>query len=118
MVNIDQQADFYGDKITPWSAAEFEMVCAPPPGPTGGASNAKFASITIRASLSSIECPRCPHCQVRIALEQVSAASPGYDLRTFECAKCDRISIRLVPHDPMKVGDALRWLGSELKRPN
>jgi len=69
-------------------------------------------------SLSSIECPRCPHCQIRMVLEQVSPATPGYDLRTFVCAMCDRITTRLVPRDPMKVGDALRWLGSELKHPN
>jgi hypothetical protein len=42
-------------------------------------------------------------------------STPGYDLRAFECATCDRISTRLVPSDPMKAGDAPRWLNSELK---
>lgn len=51
-------------------------------------------------------------------LEGISPAPPGYDLRTFECAQCDRISTRLVPTDPMKTGDALRWLGGGLKRPD
>ena len=68
--------------------------------------------------LSALECPRCPHCQVRMTLEHISPAPRGYDLRTFECAKCDRISTRLVPTDPMKTGDALRWLGGGLKPPN
>jgi hypothetical protein len=53
-----------------------------------------------------------------MALEYISPAPRGYDLRTFECAKCDRISTRLVPSDPMKTGDALQWLGGGLKPPN
>ena len=65
--------------------------------------------------LSSLECPRC---QARMTLTAISPAPPGYDLRTFECAKCDRISTRLVPKDPMKTGDAPRWLGDQLKPPD
>jgi hypothetical protein len=53
-----------------------------------------------------------------MTLESISPAPPGYDLRTFECAGCDRISTKLVPKDPMKTGDALRWLSGELKPPN
>jgi hypothetical protein len=49
-------------------------------------------------------------------LESIAPAAPGYDLRAFECAKCDRISTRLVPNDPMKTGDFTQWLVSELKR--
>lgn len=63
------------------------------------------------------ECPRCPHCHARMFLTDISPAPPGYDLRTFECDKCDRRSTRLVAKDPMKTGDALRWLDSELKAP-
>ena len=70
-----------------------------------------FQASKWRNSPISIECPRCPHCQARMRLEGISPAPPGYDLRTFECAQCDRISTRLVPTDPMKTGDALRWLG-------
>jgi hypothetical protein len=67
--------------------------------------------------LSPIECPRCPHCQSRMTLESTAPAPPGYDLRLFECARCDRISTRLVPSDPMKTGNAMRWLGGGLKGP-
>lgn len=77
-----------------------------------------FQASKWRNSPISIECPRCPHCQARMRLEGISPAPPGYDLRTFECAQCDRISTRLVPTDPMKTGDALRWLGGGLKRPD
>jgi hypothetical protein len=52
-----------------------------------------------------------------MTLERTSPAPPGYHLRTFECAKCDRIATRLVPRDPMKTGDALQWLGGGLKPP-
>ena len=68
--------------------------------------------------LSSLECPRCPHCQARMTLTAISPAPPGYDLRTFDCAKCDRISTRLVPKDPMKTGDAPQWLSGQLKPPD
>jgi hypothetical protein len=70
------------------------------------------------SQLSPIECPLCPRCQARMALERVSPAPSAYDLRTFECAKCDRIATRLVPRDPMKTGDGLRWIGGDLKPPN
>jgi len=65
----------------------------------------------------SLECPRCPRCQARMILTGISPAPAGYDLRAFECAKCDRISTRLVPKDPMKTGDAMRWLSGDLKPP-
>jgi hypothetical protein len=74
----------------------------------------KFQTSKSRSSVSSIECPRCPHCQARMRLEIISPAPAGYDLRTFECTKCDRISTKLVPCDPMKTGDVLRWLHGEL----
>lgn len=64
-----------------------------------------------------LECPNCPHCQARMALESVSPAPPGYDLRTFACGQCNRISTRLVPRDPMKTGDALQYPRSELRPP-
>jgi hypothetical protein len=70
------------------------------------------------SSLSSIECPRCPHCQTRMTLAAISPAPPGYDLRSFECDKCDRIATKLVPTDPMKTGNALGWLKGELGSPN
>jgi hypothetical protein len=70
-----------------------------------------------QSGFSAIECPRCQRCQARMTLELTSPAPSGYHLRTFECAKCDRIATRLVPRDPMKTGDALQWLGGGLKPP-
>ena len=121
VVNIDQQADFYeekmgllGERLRREGDSDVRVYLTqqgvhhmprPHPSPTSPA-------------LSSVECPRCPHCQARMRLGCIAPAPPGYDLRTFECAACDRISTRLVPHDPMKTGDATRWLDGELKRPN
>jgi len=40
----------------------------------------------------------------------------GYELRTFECPKCDRFQRTLVVSDPMS-GDARGWLAGELGSP-
>jgi len=32
--------------------------------------------------------PVCPHCGKEIALVRIEPASPGHDLRTFECTGC------------------------------
>jgi hypothetical protein len=52
-----------------------------------------------------------------MTLVAISLAPPGYDLRAFECAKCDRTATKVVPTDLMKTGDVLRWLNGELGRP-
>jgi hypothetical protein len=116
MVNIDQHANLYGDKMSPVDS-RLPVFCARLIG-QGVYTMPGSHSVPTGPSLSSIECPRCPHCQGRMTLESIAPAPPGYDLRTFECARCDRISTKLVPSDPMKTGDATRWLGSELKAPD
>jgi len=52
-----------------------------------------------------------------MTLTGITPSPPDYDLRSFECAKCDRVSNRLVPKDPMKTGDAPGWLKGDLKPP-
>jgi hypothetical protein len=41
----------------------------------------------------------------------------GYDIRMFECAKCDHVHSTLVVNDPMKSGNAQGWLAGELRTP-
>jgi transposase-like protein len=41
--------------------------------------------------LSTIERPRCPHCQTRTILSRIAPGPAGYELRAFECPKCDRV---------------------------
>lgn len=67
--------------------------------------------------LSAVERPRCPHCQTRTMVAGIAPGPAGYELRTFECPKCDRAQRTLVVSDPMS-GDARGWLRGELKSPN
>jgi transposase-like protein len=69
-----------------------------------------------RQFITALEHPRCPRCQRRMRLEDVSLGPKGYEHRSFECAKCDHAETRAVPSDPIK-SNAVRWLAGELKAP-
>jgi hypothetical protein len=64
-------------------------------------------------SLLPIERPRCPKCQNRMLLARIMPGPKGYDLRNFECDKCDQVVTRTVATDPMK-SDVTGWLNGEL----
>jgi hypothetical protein len=67
-------------------------------------------------SLLPIERPRCPTCHNRMNLAQVMPGRPGFDVRTFECGRCEHAHILTVATDPMK-SDKIGWLAGELKPP-
>jgi hypothetical protein len=67
--------------------------------------------------LSAIEGSCCPRCQTRTMLAGIASGPAGYELRTFECPKCDRVQRTLVVSDPMS-GDARGWLSGQLKSPD
>ena len=67
-------------------------------------------------SLIPIQRPRCPRCQNRMMFSFIMPGRPGYDVRTFECVKCDHIETRMICSDPMKVGSA-GWADSDLYPP-
>jgi hypothetical protein len=67
--------------------------------------------------LGTMERLRCPRCQTRTMLAGSAPGPAGYELRTFECPKCDRVQRTLVVSDPMS-GNARGWLRSELKSPD
>jgi hypothetical protein len=68
-------------------------------------------------SLLPIEHPRCSKCrQVRMSLARIMPGPKGFDIRTFECAKCDHVMVVSVDHDPMKSAGA-GWQNSQLKPP-
>jgi predicted nucleic acid-binding Zn ribbon protein len=73
-------------------------------------------SSTSGPSLAPIERPRCPKCHNRMDLARIMAGPKGYDLRNFECDKCDCVTTVTVATDPMK-SDAMRWLAGGLKPP-
>jgi hypothetical protein len=70
-----------------------------------------------RPSLTTIEHPNCPRCrQARMSLARIAPGPRGYDMRTFECRKCEHVHTVTIAIDPMK-SDKTGWLAGELKRP-
>jgi tRNA(Ile2) C34 agmatinyltransferase TiaS len=69
-----------------------------------------------RPFITVLEHPRCPRCQRRMKLENVSPGSKGFEHRLFECSKCDHAETRAVPSDPIK-SSAVQWLAGELRAP-
>jgi hypothetical protein len=49
-------------------------------------------------------------------LARISPGPSGYDLRTFECSKCEHVLKEMISTDPMK-SDKVGWLAGELKAP-
>jgi hypothetical protein len=48
---------------------------------------------------SAIECPRCPDCRNRMMLARITPGPEGFDVRTFECAKCHHVLAANAAHD-------------------
>jgi hypothetical protein len=67
-------------------------------------------------SQTPIERPRCPKCQTRMSLARITPGPKGFDIRNFECGKCDHVITVTVATDPMK-SDKASWLAGELKPP-
>ncbi len=59
----------------------------------------------------------CPKCQGPMMLARVKPGRLNFDLRTFECVRCNHIERTLVAADPMRSSDALGWLLGELRPP-
>ena len=76
-----------------------------------------FHTLPTGPPLSPIERPRCEHCQTRTNLAGTALGPAGYELRTFECLRCERVQRILVVSAPLS-GDAKGWLVGELKSPN
>ena len=63
-----------------------------------------------------IESPACPNCQAPMILARITPGRLNFDLRTFECVRCDHVMKSLVAADPMQ-SDLLGWLFGELRPP-
>ncbi len=59
---------------------------------------------------------RCPKCKTRMRLARISPGPTGFELRTFDCSKCDHVEKVVIALDPMKSGD-VGWLVGELQPP-
>jgi hypothetical protein len=66
--------------------------------------------------LLAIQRLRCSTCQTRMNLAQISPGPIGFELRTFDCARCGHVEKIVIASDPMKSGD-VGWLVSELRPP-
>jgi ribosomal protein S27AE len=40
--------------------------------------------------------PACPKCSTRMMLARITPARVGFDLRTFECPRCDHVHVVMV----------------------
>jgi hypothetical protein len=69
-----------------------------------------------QSSLTALERPRCPRCQIRMPLIAAERDPGGCDDRTFKCEKCGESRTVKVAADPMK-SDSAGWLAGELKPP-
>jgi hypothetical protein len=66
--------------------------------------------------LLAIERLRCPKCQTRMMLARISPGPTGFELRTFDCSKCDHVEQIVIASDPMK-SEAVGWFVGELHPP-
>jgi hypothetical protein len=66
--------------------------------------------------LLAIQRLRCPKCQLRMRLAHISPGPTGFEIRTFDCPKCDHIEKVAIASDPTKSGD-VGWLVGELQPP-
>jgi hypothetical protein len=66
----------------------------------------------------AIESDPCPKCQGPMTLARILPGRMNFDVRTFECVRCDHVEKILVPIDPMRSSNALGWLLGELGSPS
>src|SRR5713101_1197467 len=68
--------------------------------------------------LFAIQQLRCPKCRARMKLAHTSLGPTGFELRTFDCSKCDHVEQIAIPSDdPMKSDVVVGWFTGELHPP-
>jgi hypothetical protein len=66
--------------------------------------------------LVAIQRLHCPKCHSRMMLARISPGPSGFELRAFDCPRCDHVEKIAIALDPMKSGD-VGWLVGELRPP-
>jgi hypothetical protein len=66
--------------------------------------------------LLAIQTLRCPNCRTRMTLAHISPGPTGFELRTFDCPKCNHVEKIVIASDPMKSGD-VGWLVGDVQSP-
>jgi hypothetical protein len=54
-----------------------------------------------------IATPCCPKCSEPMPLVRIMPGPPGFDLRKFQCSKCDEVSILGVATEPLRSDDVI-----------
>ena len=67
--------------------------------------------------LLAIQQLRCPKCRTRMMLGQVSPGPTGFELRSFDCAKCNHVEKIVIALDQTRSGD-VGWLVGDLQPPS
>jgi hypothetical protein len=67
--------------------------------------------------LVAIQSLHCPKCHTRMTLASIGPGPTGFELRAFDCARCNHVEKVAIALDPMKTGD-VGWLVGELQPPN
>jgi hypothetical protein len=67
--------------------------------------------------MSAIQQLRCPKCRARMKLARTSPGPTGFELRTFDCSKCDNVEQIAIPSDDPMKSDAVGWFMGELHPP-
>lgn len=54
---------------------------------------------------------RCPKCRTPMILAHISPGPFGFELRSFDCSKCDHVEQIVIVSDPTKSGAVglVRW---------
>ena len=65
---------------------------------------------------TAIDRPVCKRCQIRMMLARIAPDGPGFEVRSFECPKCEQVYTERVPTDPME--SCKGWLRGELRPPS
>jgi len=64
----------------------------------------------------TIESQECPKCWGPMILSRIMPGRLKFDVRTFECVKCDHVEKVMVAIDPIQ-SNVLGWFLGELRRP-
>jgi hypothetical protein len=54
-----------------------------------------FSEYTLESTPISAR-PACPECPAQMYLSRIELKRPGFDLRTFECPRCQRVESVMV----------------------
>jgi phage FluMu protein Com len=115
VVNIDQRANFHGGKITQSVTGSGSVRCT---SMVQKDARIPGSQIPVGPPLSAIERSRCPRCQTLTTLAGIAPGPAGYEFRTFECPKCDRVlrTLAAITSSPSQ-SEPPDWFDSNLYSP-